>query len=51
MPELLEIVGKYYDELGNSVGLGPSAVVIAVKDIIETFLAVRPQRNVHGIIL
>ena len=38
-----------HEKLGLSAGLGPSAVVTAIKDIIETFLAVRPQRNVHGI--
>ena len=36
-----------HDKLGISAGLGPSAVITAVKDIIETFLPVRPQRNVH----
>ena len=40
-----------HDKLGISVGFGPSAVITAVKDIIETFLAVRPQRHVHRAIL
>ena len=36
-----------HDKLGISVGLGPSAVITAIKDIIKKFLAVRPERNVH----
>ena len=40
-----------HDKLGISAGLCPSAVITAVKDIIVTFLVVRPQRNVHGTIL
>ena len=40
-----------HDKLGISAGLGPSAVITAVKDFIETFLAVRPQTNVQGTIL
>ena len=39
------------DKLGISAGLGPSAMITAVKDIIETFFAVRPERNLHGTIL
>ena len=40
-----------HDKFGISDSLGPSAVIMAVKDNMETFLAVRPQRNVHGTIL
>ena len=40
-----------HDKLGISAGLGPSAVITAVKDMIEMFLAVRLQGNVHGTIL
>ena len=39
-----------HDKLGISAGLDPSAVATAVKDIIEQFLAVRPQRNFNGTI-
>ena len=40
-----------HDKLAISASLGPSAVIMDIKDIIETFLVVRPQRNVHGTIL
>ena len=36
-----------YDKLCIPPGLSPSAVVTAVKDIVETFLTVRPQRKIH----
>ena len=40
-----------HDKLGISAGIGPFAVVTAVMDIIETFLAVSSQRNVHRTML
>ena len=45
-----EVYTDHY-KLGISAGLSPSAVITAIKDIIEMFLVVRPQRNVHGTIL
>ena len=50
-PELLQIERKYHALIMTSFAFrlpDPSAVVTAVKDIVETFLAVRPQETFTG---